>query len=340
MSQNFQNTEKELDDLSNDEDEGSDVILYSDASENDLSENIVDLIEDKDSLKRIDKISKLDIMRLYIKDIGCADLLSAEEEFILAKKTRDGDVEARAKLISSNLRLVIKIAKGYLKSGMSFLDLIEEGNLGLIRAVEKFDPDKGFRFSTYATWWIHQFLGRAINNQGRTIRVPVHVEQELKKYNRVARDLVKKLERDPSVKDIADQLDVAEEKVARYLSLDAVKRTESIETSVYRDDSNGPTFGDQIIDPNSPDPLHLLEDIEISHLIETWLSKLDSLQKEIISKRFGLGNDDKMTLEELSKLLGLHHEKIRYIQISALRKLKNIILNHVGVNNIEGSQDL
>ncbi|WP_268870528.1 RNA polymerase sigma factor RpoS [Pseudohaliea rubra] len=263
----------------------------------------------------------LDATQLYLSEIGFSPLLTADEEKHFARLALGGDEAARKRMIESNLRLVVKIARRYLHRGLSLLDLIEEGNLGLMRAVEKFDPERGFRFSTYATWWIRQTMERAIMNQTRTIRLPIHVVKELNVYLRAARELTQKLDHEPSAEEIADMLDKPVEDVIRLLglneriaSMDAPLGPES-ETSVV----------DTIADEAALDPSDLLQDRDVAEGIVLWLDELNEKQREVVARRFGLLGHETATLEEVGQEIGLTRERVRQIQVEALKRLRRIM---------------
>jgi RNA polymerase nonessential primary-like sigma factor len=264
---------------------------------------------------------QLDATRLYLSEIGYSPLLTAEEEVHYARLAQKGEDSGRKKMIESNLRLVVKIARRYLNRGLALLDLIEEGNLGLIRAVEKFDPERGFRFSTYATWWIRQTIERAIMNQTRTIRLPIHVVKEINIYLRAARHLAQTLDHEPSPEEIAELLDKPIEDVKRMLGLN--ERIASVDTPLGRDAEN--SLLDAIPDENNTDPVLLLQDDDVRGNIEQWLTQLTDKQREVVERRFGLNGHDVSTLEEVGNTIGVTRERVRQIQIEALRKLREIL---------------
>jgi RNA polymerase nonessential primary-like sigma factor len=264
---------------------------------------------------------QLDATRLYLSEIGYSPLLTAEEEVHYARLAQRGEESGRKKMIESNLRLVVKIARRYLNRGLALLDLIEEGNLGLIRAVEKFDPERGFRFSTYATWWIRQTIERAIMNQTRTIRLPIHVVKEINIYLRAARHLAQTLDHEPSPEEIADMLDKPIEDVKRMLGLN--ERIASVDTPMGRDADN--SLLDAIPDENNVDPVLSLQDDDVRGNIEQWLTQLSEKQREVVERRFGLNGHDVSTLEEVGNTIGVTRERVRQIQIEALRKLREIL---------------
>jgi RNA polymerase nonessential primary-like sigma factor len=262
-----------------------------------------------------------DPTRLYLNEIGSSPLLSAEEEVHFSRLAQQGDESARKRMIESNLRLVVKIARRYMNRGLAFLDLIEEGNLGLIRAVEKFDPERGFRFSTYATWWIRQTIERAIMNQTRTIRLPIHVVKEINTYLRAARSLAQKLDHEPSAEEIAQLLDKPIEDVERMLGLN--ERTASTDTSIMNDSDK--TLLETIADSNAPDPVDTLQQEDVHSNLEECLAQLSAKQREVVERRFGLHGHQVSTLEEVGREIGVTRERVRQIQMDALRKLKRIL---------------
>ena len=263
----------------------------------------------------------LDATQLYLNEIGFSPLLSAEEEVYFSRLSLKADEAARKRMIESNLRLVVKISRRYINRGLTLLDLIEEGNLGLIRAVEKFDPERGFRFSTYATWWIRQTIERAIMNQTRTIRLPIHVVKELNVYLRAARELAQKLDHEPSAEEIAELVDKPVENVERMLGLN--ERVTSIDTPMGKDSDK--SLLDTIPDTVSTDPATLLQNSNISGNLDNWLSALPEKHAEVLSRRFGLRGYEMSTLEEVGREIGLTRERVRQIQVEALRKLRDIV---------------
>jgi RNA polymerase nonessential primary-like sigma factor len=264
---------------------------------------------------------QLDATRLYLSEIGFSPLLSAEEEVFYSRMAQRGEEAGRKRMIESNLRLVVKIARRYLNRGLALLDLIEEGNLGLIRAVEKFDPERGFRFSTYATWWIRQTIERAIMNQTRTIRLPIHVVKEINVYLRAARHLAQNLDHEPSPEEIAEMLDKPLDDVKRMMGLN--ERVTSVDVPMGRDADK--SLLDAIPDENNMDPSDLLQDEDIRGNIDLWLSKLSDKQREVVERRFGLHGYDVSTLEEVGAEIGVTRERVRQIQIEALRRLREIL---------------
>lgn len=276
-----------------------------------------------------DKFQKtLDATQLYLNEIGFSPLLTAEEEVYFSRKSLRGCDASRKRMIESNLRLVVKIARRYVNRGLALLDLIEEGNLGLIRAVEKFDPERGFRFSTYATWWIRQTIERAIMNQTRTIRLPIHVVKELNVYLRAARELAQKLDHEPTPEDIAILLDKPVEDVQRMLGLN--ERVTSMDVPIGQ--SSDKSLVDTIPDQQVSDPASLLQDSDLSESIDGWLTELTEKQREVVARRFGLRGYEMSTLEEVGREIGLTRERVRQIQVEALKRLRDI-LEKQGLNS-------
>ncbi|WP_019589550.1 MULTISPECIES: RNA polymerase sigma factor RpoS [unclassified Thioalkalivibrio] len=265
--------------------------------------------------------AELDAIQLYLRDIEFRPLLTPDEERHYARLARQGDEAGRRRMIECNLRLVVKIARRYLNRGLPLLDLIEEGNLGLMHAVEKFDPERGFRFSTYATWWIRQTIERALMNQGRTIRIPVHVSKELRTHARVARELTQELGRDPSEEELAARL---EKPVAEIQKLRAMS-----EPSTSMDLPPGPdgdrSLTDILADVNAVEPSSILEDQDIQDLVEEWLGQLDEKQREVLVRRFGLHGFERSTLEKVGAEIGVTRERVRQIQMDALKRLRRLL---------------
>lgn len=269
-----------------------------------------------------DKYNKtLDATQIYLNEIGFSPLLSAEEEVFFARKALKGDEAARKRMIESNLRLVVKISRRYVNRGLALLDLIEEGNLGLIRAVEKFDPERGFRFSTYATWWIRQTIERAIMNQTRTIRLPIHVVKELNIYLRAARELSQKLDHEPTAEEIANLLEKPVADVEHMLSLN--ERVTSIDAPIGN--SSDRAIVDTIADTHVSDPAALLQDADLTTSLDHWLDELTEKQREVLARRFGLRGYEVSTLEEVGLEIGLTRERVRQIQVEALKRLRDIM---------------
>ncbi len=265
-----------------------------------------------------------DATQLYLGEIGFSPLLSAEEEVKFARLALKGDDAARKRMIESNLRLVVKIARRYVNRGLALLDLIEEGNLGLIRAVEKFDPERGFRFSTYATWWIRQTIERAIMNQTRTIRLPIHVVKELNVYLRAARELTQDLDHEPTEEEIANHVDKPLADVKRMLGLN--ERIASVDVSIGHD--SGKSLLDTLADNNNVDPADALIDDNLATQIDHWLGELSEKHQEVLARRFGLKGHERATLEEVGREIGLTRERVRQIQVEALRQLREVMEAH------------
>ncbi|MGB0712728.1 MAG: RNA polymerase sigma factor RpoS [Gammaproteobacteria bacterium] len=270
---------------------------------------------------------ELDATRLYLNEIGFSPLLSAEEEVHFGRLARKGEEAARCRMIVSNLRLVVKISRRYLNRGLPLLDLIEEGNLGLMRAVEKFDPEKGFRFSTYATWWIRQTIERAIMNQTRTIRLPVHIIKEINIYLRAARHLAQTLDHDPRPDEIAEMLDKPVDEVKRMLGLN--ERTCSVDRPLGEDGDR--SLLDTIADERSLDPANLLQDETVHNYLDGWLDQLPDKQREVVERRYGLRGRERATLEQVGVEIGVTRERVRQIQMDALRRLR-VIMERDGVS--------
>ena len=262
-----------------------------------------------------------DPVRMYLKEMGRVDLLTAEEEVDLAKRMEDGDHEARQHLIEANLRLVVSIAKKYIGQGMSFLDLIQEGNKGLMKAVEKFDYRKGYKFSTYATWWIRQAITRALDDQARTIRIPVHMVETINKLKRIKRRLHKELDRDPTAEEISEEMDLSPEKVEEIMEIAQNQQPVSLDSPIgEEEDSN---LGDFIADDETPDPdtaasIKLLKD-ELDEVLDS----LTDREKRVLELRFGIEDGRPRTLEEVGREFGVTRERIRQIQAKAMRKLRH-----------------
>ena len=267
---------------------------------------------------------QLDATQMYLNEIGFSPLLTPEEEVYFSRLALKGDEAGRKRMIESNLRLVVKIARRYVNRGLTLLDLIEEGNLGLIRAVEKFDPERGFRFSTYATWWIRQTIERAIMNQTRTIRLPIHVVKELNIYLRAARELTQKLDHEPTPEEIAELLDRPVADVKRMLGLN--ERVASVDVSLGADSDK--TLLDTLADDMAEDPLERLQDDDLNASIDMWLSELSEKQREVVTRRFGLRGHESSTLEEVGREIGLTRERVRQIQVEALKRLRDIFEQH------------
>jgi len=261
----------------------------------------------------------VDVAHLYLSRIGDSPLLTHDEEVYFARLAQKGDAKARARMIESNLRLVVKVARNYLNRGLTLLDLIEEGNLGLIHAVKKFDPERGFRFSTYAIWWIRQNIERAIMNYGRTIRLPIHIIQEINSCLRTSGRLAQSLDHEPRPEEVANALDKPIEEVKRMFSLHGIN---SIDRG--REDSNRALL-DIIPDENNTDPSDQLQHDDISINVEHWLKQLNERQRYVVERRFGLHGHEASTLDEVGNQLALTRERVRQIQIEALSHLREIL---------------
>src|SRR3972149_950394 len=278
--------------------------------------------EDEDDKTDEDEGStELDVIRSYLHEISQTSLLTFEEEQNLSAKVEKGDPKAREQMIEANLRLVVNIGKRYLNRGLPLADIIEEGNLGLMRAVEKFDYRKGFRFSTYASWWIRQSIERAIINQTKTIRLPVHVAEHINRFLSTSEMLIQELGREPSLKEIADRLNISTADVEDLKKL--IRRTYSLETPVGDKEAN--ILMDIIADNTIMSPSQMAEGISMREEIDKWLIQLSDKQREVICLRFGLEGQEAMTLEEIGNRFGLTRERIRQIEVIALGKLRSII---------------
>ena len=274
---------------------------------------------DKIDLSVPDGVSIEDPVRMYLKEIGTVPLLSAEEELRLAKRKAEGDESAKERLIEANLRLVVSIAKRYTGRGMSFLDLVQEGNLGLIKGVEKFDYTKGYKLSTYATWWIRQSVTRALADQARTIRVPVHMVETINKMSKMQRKLTLELGYEPSVSELAEALEMSEDKVMEIMQI--AREPASLETPIgEEDDSN---LGDFVADSNAVTPEGNVESVMLREHIDALLGDLKERERQVIVLRFGLEDGHPRTLEEVGKEFNVTRERIRQIEAKALRKLRN-----------------
>jgi RNA polymerase primary sigma factor len=276
--------------------------------------------DDKDTAEDYEDFS-MDAIKLYLKDIQKTNLLTAEEERALARRIDQGDMVARDRMIESNLRLVVKIAKRYMNRGLPFLDLIEEGNLGLIKAVERFKLSKECRFSTYATWWIRQSIERALVNQSRTIRLPVHVSDDINKLIKITRELVRVFNREPQVKEVADAMGVEPAYVRRLMVL--LKKTYSIEHPMG--ENNDYSLIDTIEDTSVVSPLDLAEWLNKYRIIAELLATLNDNEKEIIALRFGLDDRDPQTLDTIGRQFGVTRERIRQIEAKSLDKLRALL---------------
>ena len=274
---------------------------------------------DLDAIDLLEGIGTEDPVRMYLKEIGTVPLLSADEELRLAKRKAEGDESAKERLIEANLRLVVSIAKRYTGRGMSFLDLVQEGNLGLIKGVEKFDYTKGYKLSTYATWWIRQSVTRALADQARTIRVPVHMVETINKMSKMQRKLTLELGYEPSVTELAEALDMSEDKVMEIMQI--AREPASLETPIgEEDDSN---LGDFVADSNAVTPEGNVEAVMLREHIDALLGDLKERERQVIVLRFGLEDGRSRTLEEVGKEFNVTRERIRQIEAKAQRKLRH-----------------
>lgn len=293
----------------NEEDDGDDNFIDDDTEE-------VEIIDDADILEGV---SLEDPVRMYLKEIGRVSLLTAEEEVALALKIEEGDQEAKQRLAEANLRLVVSIAKRYVGRGMQFLDLIQEGNMGLMKAVEKFDYRKGFKFSTYATWWIRQAITRAIADQARTIRIPVHMVETINKLIRIQRQLLQDLGREPTPEEIGAEMDLPTEKVREILKI--AQEPVSLETPIGEEDDSH--LGDFIEDQEATSPAEHAAYELLKEQLEDVLDTLTDREENVLRLRFGLDDGRTRTLEEVGKVFGVTRERIRQIEAKALRKLRH-----------------
>ncbi|GAB6877151.1 RNA polymerase sigma factor RpoD [Thermaerobacter litoralis] len=276
-------------------------------------------VDDEDDLSMPDGVALDDPVRMYLKEIGRIPLLTPEQEIELAKRIEQGDEEAKRKLIQANLRLVVSIAKRYVGRGMLFLDLIQEGNLGLIKAAEKFDYRKGFKFSTYATWWIRQAITRAIADQARTIRIPVHMVETINKLIRVQRQLVQELGREPTPEEIAKEMGIEPEKVREIMKI--AQEPVSLETPIGEEEDSH--LGDFIEDEDALAPAEAASQLLLREQLEDVLHTLTDREQKVLRLRFGLDDGRQRTLEEVGQVFGVTRERIRQIEAKALRKLRH-----------------
>ncbi|HIQ93359.1 MAG TPA: RNA polymerase sigma factor RpoD [Candidatus Copromonas avistercoris] len=296
-----------------------DDALLLDDLDDDFHDDKVEEDIDLDAIDLLDGIGTEDPVRMYLKEIGTVPLLTAEEELRLAKRKAEGDESAKERLIEANLRLVVSIAKRYTGRGMSFLDLVQEGNLGLIKGVEKFDYTKGYKLSTYATWWIRQSVTRALADQARTIRVPVHMVETINKMSKMQRKLTLELGYEPSVSELAEALEMSEDKVMEIMQI--AREPASLETPIgEEDDSN---LGDFVADSNAVTPEGNVESVMLREHIDALLGDLKERERQVIVLRFGLEDGHPRTLEEVGKEFNVTRERIRQIEAKALRKLRN-----------------
>ncbi|WP_051168099.1 RNA polymerase sigma factor RpoS [Marinospirillum minutulum] len=270
--------------------------------------------------ERLTRNNTLDATQIYLNEIGRSPLLTAEEEIFFGRLARQGDAAGRKRMIESNLRLVVKIARRYNNRGLALLDLIEEGNLGLIRAVEKFDPERGFRFSTYATWWIRQTIERALMNQTRTVRLPIHVVKELNTYLRTTRELSQTLDKEATPEDLANHLEKPLDTIKNILGLN--------ERNTSFDQPSGPNADRPLLETlagEEADPLDEVQQQDICAYVDNWLNTLPDKQREVIVRRFGLRGHEATTLEEVGQEIGLTRERVRQIQMEALKRLRKLL---------------
>lgn len=270
--------------------------------------------------ERLTRNNTLDATQIYLNEIGRSPLLTAEEEIFFGRLARQGDAAGRKRMIESNLRLVVKIARRYNNRGLPLLDLIEEGNLGLIRAVEKFDPERGFRFSTYATWWIRQTIERALMNQTRTVRLPIHIVKELNTYLRTTRELSQTLDKEATPEDLANHLEKPLDTIKNILGLN--------ERNASFDQPSGPNADRPLLETlagEEADPLDEVQQQDICAYVDNWLNTLPDKQREVIVRRFGLRGHEATTLEEVGQEIGLTRERVRQIQMEALKRLRKLL---------------
>jgi RNA polymerase nonessential primary-like sigma factor len=301
------------------EEEDADLFFEEEYEEPEDALDDLDTDTDVQTLKARD--DNFDATRVYLNDLGRSKLLSAEQEKFYGSKALRGDLESRKVMIESNLRLVVKISRRYLNRGLPLLDLIEEGNLGLIRAVEKFDPDRGFRFSTYATWWIRQTIERAIMNQTRTIRLPIHIVKEMNTYLKAQRHLQQSLDHDPSAEEIARYMDKPIYKVEKMLKLN--ERVTSIDVPCSKDVDK--PMVETISDDEAPSAADRIQEDGIRQSISGWVFQLPEKQREVICRRYGLCGYEAETLEQVALEMNVTRERVRQIQMDGLKRLKEIL---------------
>jgi RNA polymerase nonessential primary-like sigma factor len=284
------------------------------------------LTSELEEAKNKEKTSSVnnDATRIYLNELSKSVLLTAEEEIHYGRLVQQGDQSARQHMIESNLRLVVKISRRYMNRGLPMLDLIEEGNLGLIRAVEKFDPEKGFRFSTYATWWIRQTIERAIMNQTRTIRLPIHIIKEMNIYLRKARELSQELDREASAEEVAELTGKPVETIEKMFRMHA-ENVSSLNETISKDTDQ--QLLDTVEDDGLNEPTDILQSEEIKDNLDQWIELLSDKQREVISRRFGVRGHHASTLEQVANEMGVTRERVRQIQMGALKSLKSILEN-------------
>lgn len=301
-----------------------DELFYEEAEEFEVKSGLNDMLDDDEVTTIRARDDHFDATRVYLNELGRSKLLTAEQEKHYGAKALKGDQAARKVMIESNLRLVVKISRRYLNRGLPLLDLIEEGNLGLIRAVEKFDPDRGFRFSTYATWWIRQTIERAIMNQTRTIRLPIHIVKEMNVYLKAQRYLEQLLDHEPSAEDIAKYLDKPVSKVEKMLKLN--ERVTSVDIPSSKDMDK--PLVESITDEDSLTAAEQIQENGIRQSISSWVFQLPEKQREVICRRYGLCGYESETLEEVAQELNVTRERVRQIQMDGLKRLKEILHAH------------
>lgn len=296
----------------------ADEDIIEDMAPTDITENDTDELLKEDINVIASEIPMDDSMKLYLHEIGSIPLLTAEQEVEIAKRIESGDVQARDQLISANLRLVVSIAKRYLGRGLSVEDLIQNGNIGLMKAVEKFDYTKGYKFSTYATWWIRQAITRSVADQGRLVRIPVHMNEKIFKYARAKKDFLQNFGFEPSNRDVADQLGWRVEDVERVSSI--VTNPTSLDASIGEDDDS--SLGDFVQDENAADADTIITNYELTEILRTLMGPLTEREKGILVYRFGLDGAAPLTLEEVGEIYGVTRERIRQLEAKAIRKIR------------------
>ena len=296
----------------------ADEDIIEDMAPTDITENDTDELLKEDINVIASEIPMDDSMKLYLHEIGSIPLLTAEQEVEIAKRIESGDVQARDQLISANLRLVVSIAKRYLGRGLSVEDLIQNGNIGLMKAVEKFDYTKGYKFSTYATWWIRQAITRSVADQGRLVRIPVHMNEKIFKYARAKKDFLQNFGFEPSNRDVADQLGWRVEDVERVSSI--VTNPTSLDASIEEDDDS--SLGDFVQDENAADADTIITNYELTEILRTLMGPLTEREKGVLVYRFGLDGAAPLTLEEVGEIYGVTRERIRRLEAKAIRKIR------------------
>lgn len=296
----------------------ADEDIIEDMAPTDITENDTDELLKEDINVIASEIPMDDSMKLYLHEIGSIPLLTAEQEVEIAKKIESGDVQARDQLISANLRLVVSIAKRYLGRGLSVEDLIQNGNIGLMKAVQKFDYTKGYKFSTYATWWIRQAITRSVADQGRLVRIPVHMNEKIFKYARAKKDFLQNFGFEPSNRDVADQLGWRVEDVERVSSI--VTNPTSLDASIGEDEDS--SLGDFVPDENAADADTIITNYELTEILRTLMGPLTEREKGVLVYRFGLDGAAPLTLEEVGEIYGVTRERIRQLEAKAIRKIR------------------